>query len=161
MKIKLREGKALGFERPLTGFIFKHPNFPMLMDKAIIDTGCPFIVIPEDTIKLRRIPYMRYPKYEKSVNIGGIILELRDMGECIIKLIDVDDKTHEFKHKVFVGIPQSPIVQKLPSFIGLDFLKAHKLSISPEEDGIYLSGKSPQELVKEQETCPSHAPSGE
>jgi hypothetical protein len=145
MKVKLVENKALGFDRPMVSYVFKYPNFPMLFDKAIIDTGCPFVIIPESTIKLRRIPYATCPKYEKTVNIGGILLELRDIGECSIKFMDVDNAFHEFKHRVFVGIPQLPIMQKLPSFLGIEFLKKFKLGICPEEDGIYLVGNSPQE----------------
>lgn len=145
MKVKLKEGKELGFERPIVSFVFKHPRFPMQFDRAIVDTGCPFVIIPESTLKLRRIPFNSCPKYDKIVQIGNIPFELRDMGECSIKFIDVDGIAHEFKHTVYAGIPQIPIMQKLPSFIGLDFLRKFKLSLCPKDDGMYLEGPSPSD----------------
>ena len=142
MKVKLREAKALGFNRRMVSFGIKHGNFPMIFDNAIVDTGCPFLIISEDMAKTRRIPYKKYNKLDidggKPLNIGGILLELRCLGECDITLKTVDDQIVNLKHQAYVGVPLVPILQKLPSFLGDNFLRTHSLSICYEADGAYL-----------------------
>jgi len=140
MKIKLKSAKSLGFDRDMASIGFKHPQFARVFDNAIIDTGCPYVIISESVIKTRRMPYKKYPKLEleSPLNLGGILMELRDLGECSIFMFDTNDKLNEFKHRAYVGVSLTPINMKLPSFIGIDFLKKNKLSINFEEDGSYL-----------------------
>lgn len=141
MKVSLFELKALGFSRPMVKFGFKHPKFPRLFHIAIVDTGCPFVIIPEKTLKLRRIPYRTKTKYEKNVMIGPIELELRELGDCELFFLDMEiNKIISLKYPVYAGIPLTggELIQTLPSFLGNNFLKDNNLSIMNTESGNYL-----------------------
>jgi len=56
-KIPLFTGKSLGFDRDMVTFSIKYGNLPNFFCKAIIDTGCPFTIVSESSIKRTRIPY--------------------------------------------------------------------------------------------------------
>lgn len=60
--IPLKSAKSLGFERHFVSFAFKHPRISVLYDRAIVDTGCPFIIMSENVIKTRRM-LNSYAKY--------------------------------------------------------------------------------------------------
>ena len=142
-KIPLFSGKSLGFERDMVTFSVKYGNFPNLFCKGIVDTGCPFTIISESSIKRTRIPYNSKPsKY--NVQLGNINMELRELGICEINFRDEKGDINKFEQDVYVGIPlvKGYLAQELPSFIGKDFLNNHSLSIiNKKEEDNYLMGE--------------------
>jgi len=140
IKIPLIKASSLGYERDMIAFSVKYGSLPDFYANAIVDTGCPFCVISESTIKKTRIPYADKPVHHKQVWLGGILFELRDLGECNLSFRDCDRKSVLFKQQLFVGIPISlkpgqVFVQQLPCFIGKDFLDKNFLSIIKSRDG--------------------------
>ena len=140
IKIPIIKASSLGYERDMITFSVKYGSLPDFYANAIVDTGCPFCIISESTIKKTRIPYADKPVHHKQVWLGGILFELRDLGECNMSFRDCDLKSVSFKQQLFVGIPISlkpgqVFVQQLPCFIGKDFLDKNFLSIIKSRDG--------------------------
>lgn len=138
-KIPLFIGKSLGFDRDMIVFSVKYGNLPNFFTKAILDTGCPFTIISESTIKKTRIPYSDKPT-KFNVQLGTIPLDLKELGGCEISLRDEKNESLKFKQELFVGIPsvRGYISQELPSLVGKDFLNKHSLSIINKKEGNYL-----------------------
>lgn len=140
VRIPLIKANSLGYERDMVSFSVKYGNLPNFYTTAIVDTGCPFCVISESTIKKTRIPYITKPVYHKQVWLGGILFELRGLGECELFFRDIDKKLIQFKQDIYIGVPISLkqnqiLVQQLPCFIGKDFLDKYFLSIIKSRDG--------------------------
>ena len=139
-KIPLFVGKSLGFDRDMVAFSVRYGSLPNFFARGMVDTGCPFVVISESTIKKTRINYCDKPiKY--NVQVGQILLELRELGECEICFRDENNNPIKFKHNIFVGTPtvRGFLSQEIPSFIGKDFLNKYSLSIINKKEGNYLS----------------------
>ena len=141
-KIPLFSGKSLGFERDMVAFSVKYENLPNFFCKGIVDTGCPFTIISESSIKRTRIPYNCKPsKY--NVQHGNINMDLIELGICEINFRDENGDVKKFEQEIYVGIPKVKgyLAQELPSFIGKDFLNNHSLSIINKKEGDnYLMG---------------------
>jgi len=143
-KIPLLKAKSLGYDRDMITFSVKYGSLPNFNASAIVDTGCPFCVISETTIQKTRISYKDKPVYHKQVWLGGILFELRDLGECKLFFRDSESKIKEFKHNLYVGVPVglkkgTIFTQQIPCFIGNDFLDKNFLSIIKSKDGtVYL-----------------------
>lgn len=140
IKILLIKANSLGYERDMITFSVKYGTLPDFYANAVVDTGYPFCVISENTIKKTRIPYADKPVHHRQVWLGGVLFELRDLGECILSFNDCSHKPVQFKQQLFVGIPTSlkpgqVFVQQLPCFIGKDFLDKNFLSIIKSRDG--------------------------
>lgn len=140
VKIPLLKATSLGYERDMIVFSIKYGSLPLFNAHAIVDTGCPFCIISESTINKTRIPYKNKPVHHKQVWLGGILFELRDLGDCEINFRDYENKLISFKQRLYVGIPISLkkgqiFIQQLPCFIGKDFLDKNFLSIVKSKDG--------------------------
>src|SRR3989344_8996075 len=92
IKIPIIKDSSLGYERDMITFSVKYGSLPDFYSNAIVDTGCPFCIISESTIKKTRIPYADKPVHHKQVWLGGILFELRDLGECNLSFRDCDRK---------------------------------------------------------------------
>ena len=117
-KIPLFSGKSLGFIRDMVTFSVKYGNLPNFFCKAIVDTGCPFTIISESSIKRTRIPYNTKPsKY--NVELGSINLELKELGICELYFRDENGEIRKFEQEIYIGIPlvKGYLAQELPSFI--------------------------------------------
>ena len=143
-KIPLFTAKSLGFDRDMAAFSVKYGNLPNFLCKAVVDTGCPFTIISEVSIKRTRIPYNAKPsKYH--VQLGNINMELKELGVCELNFRDENGDIRIFDQEVYVGIPvvKGYLAQELPSFIGKDFLNSHSLSIiNKKEENSYLLSDS-------------------
>ena len=140
IKIPLIKAKSLGYERDMVTFSVKYGSLPSFYANAIVDTGCPFCVISESTINKTRIPYLEKSVHHKQVWLGGILFELRELGDCDIFFRDDEKKIVSFKQTLYVGVPISLkkgqiFTQQLPCFIGKDFLDKNFLSIIKSRDG--------------------------
>lgn len=140
IKIPLFRGKSLGFERDMVAFSLKYGSLPRVILIAIVDTGCPYVIISENIIKKTRIPYTSKPSEEKPVQLGPILLELRNLGVCELFFKDDKEEVIEpFQQEVFVGIPilkkNQIICMELLSFIGKSFFDKHCSSIVKKKDG--------------------------
>lgn len=115
----------------------KYGNLPNFFCKAIVDTGCPFTIISESSIKKTRIPYNSKKSFKYNVQIGNISMELKELGMCEINFRDDENKTKAFEQELYVGIPltRGYLSQELPSFIGKDCLDKHSISIINKKDG--------------------------
>lgn len=136
IKIPLFNSKSLGFDRDMVVFSINYGSLPPFFAKAIIDTGCPFTIISESTIKKTRIPYStKETKY--IVQLGNISLELKELGLCDLIFKDENNNPVKFKQEVFIGIPNMKgyLAQELPSFLGKDFLNNNSLSIINRKEG--------------------------
>lgn len=144
LKIPLVRGKSLGFERDIATFSVKYKNFPRILNTAIVDTGCPFIILSETALRKTRIPYKNLPSMSKPVQVGPMVLELKDLGECELFFRDEDDKSVEpFRSQVYVGVISNLkknqfLAQEIPSFIGKDFFDKHDLSIIKKEGKSFI-----------------------
>lgn len=141
IRIPLIKAKSLGFERDMITFAVKYGSLLPFNASAIVDTGCPFCVITENTIQKTRIPYKDKPVHHKQVWLGGILFELKELGECELFFRDCEKKVISFKQLLFVGIPiglksGQVLVNQLPCFIGKDFLDKFFLSIIKARDGM-------------------------
>ena len=137
-KIPLFRAKSLGFERDMITFFVQYKNFRVITT-AVVDTGCPFTILSENSLKRSRIPY-HSQKVVDPVLIGNIQLQLRDLGVCKLIFKEESGQTIEFDQDVYAGIPivKGYLAQELPSFIGKNFLNNHSLSIVNRKDGSYL-----------------------
>lgn len=140
IRIPLIKAISLGYERDMISFSVKYGSLPNFYASAIIDTGCPFCVVSENVIKKTRIPYKEKPVHHKQVWLGGILFELRDLGECELFLKNYENKSVPFKQQIYVGVPISLkrnqiLTQQIPCFIGKDFLDKNFLSIIKSRDG--------------------------
>jgi len=141
IKIPLFKAKSLGFERDMATFSIKYGTLPTLFSTAIVDTGCPFVILSENVLGKTRIPYMSFPSLERPVSLGPVSMELKNLGECDIFFKDESGNTLEppFKQTIYAGIPILGRNQKLnfelPSFIGKEFLDKHQLSIVKNRGG--------------------------
>jgi len=140
IKIPLLKASSLGYERDMITFSIQYGSLPLFYASAIIDTGCPFCVVSESVIQKTRIPYKSKQVHHKQVWLGGILFELRALGECELFLKDNENKPVKFQQEVYVGIPLSLkkgtiLSQQLPCFIGKDFLDKNFLSIIRSRDG--------------------------
>ena len=140
IKIPLLKAVSLGYERDMVTFSVKYGSLPNFHSSAILDTGCPFCVISENTIQKTRINYKDKPVHHKQVWLGGIFFELRSLGECELFFRDNENKPISFKQEVYVGVPISLkkgtiLSQQIPCFIGKDFLDKNFLSIIRSKDG--------------------------
>lgn len=141
IRIPLIKANSLGFERDMITFAVKYRSLLPFNASAIVDTGCPFCVITENTIQKTRIPYKDKPVYHKQVWLGGILFELKELGECELFFRDYEKKVISFKQLLFVGIPNSlkpgqVLTNQLPCFIGKDLLDKYFLSIIKTRDGM-------------------------
>src|SRR3989344_925826 len=141
-KIPLFSGKSLGFDRDMVTFSVKCGSLPNLFCKGIVDTGCPFTIISESSIKRTGISYCSKPsKY--NVQLGNINMDLIELGVCEINFRDKNGDIKKFEQEIYVGIPKVKgyLAQELPSFIGKDFLNNHSISIINKKEGDnYLLG---------------------
>lgn len=140
IKIPLIKAISLGYERDMVTFSVKYGTLPNFYATAIVDTGCPFCVISESTIRKTRIPYADKPVHHKQVWLGGILFELKELGKCDLFFRDCENNSIKFQQNLYVGVPISLkqnqiLVQQLPCFIGKDFLDANFLSIIKCRDG--------------------------
>jgi len=140
IRIPLIKAISLGYERDMVSFSVKYSSLPNFYATAIVDTGCPFCVISESVIKKTRIPYKEKVVHHKQVWLGGILFELRDLGECELFLKDCENESVVFKQQIYVGVPISLkhnqiLTQQIPCFIGKDFLDKNFLSIIKSRDG--------------------------
>jgi len=71
------------------------------------------------------------------VNLGGIDVDLFDLGEVIFTFRDSENKPIEIKSRCCIGRIDRKIraVVNLPSIIGMDFLKEKKAMTGFDEDG--------------------------
>ena len=139
IKIPLLKAMSLGYERDMITFSVKYGSLPNFYASAILDTGCPFCVISESTIQKTRINYKDKPVYHSQVWLGGILFELRGLGECELFFRDKENKLIPFKQEIYVGVPISLkkgtiLSQQIPCFIGKDFLDKNFLSIIKSKD---------------------------
>ena len=139
IKIPLIKASSLGFERDMITFAVKYGSLPNFYASAIVDTGCPFCVISESTIKKTRISYKDKPTHHRQVWLGGILFELKELGECELFFRDYENKQISFKHDLYISVPISlkqgqMLLQQLPCFIGKDFLDKNFLSIIKSKD---------------------------
>lgn len=139
IKIPIFKGKSLGFERDMVSFSFKYRNFPLTISKAVVDNGCPHIIISESVLKRTRIPYTRM-KTNKLVQVGLIQMQLKLLGKCKLNFRTEDNNTVEIEHDVYAGIPvnRGYIAQEIPSFIGKDFFDENLISILNTKTGKFL-----------------------
>ena len=140
IRIPLIKANSLGFERDMITFAVKYHSLPPFNVSAIVDTGCPFCVITENTIQKTRISYKDKPVHHKQVWLGGILFELKELGECELSFRDCEKKLITFNQLLFVGVPVSLkpgqiLTNQLPCFIGKDFLDKYFLSIIKVRDG--------------------------
>jgi|SRR3989344_495384 len=137
VKIPLFKGNRLGFERSLVTLSIKYGNLPSFFAEALVDTGCPFTVISESKMKKTRIPYSDKPTSYSNVQVGNIIMELKDLGVCEISFRDENNKIVKINQQIFVGVPitKGYLSQELPSFLGQDILKNHHISIMNNKSG--------------------------
>lgn len=136
-KIPLFKGSRLGFERSLVTLSIKYGSLPNFFAEALVDTGCPFTVISESKIKKTRIPYSDKPISYSNVQVGNIMMELRDLGICEISMRDENNNMIKINQQIFVGVPliEGYLSQELPSFLGQDILKNHHISIMNSKSG--------------------------
>jgi hypothetical protein len=108
----------------------------MFQTNVIIDTGSPWSIIMETDLKTKtRIPYTSY-SVVKRVNVI-VPVDLIDLGKCISKFRDAEDKIVSFEHNMFDGrIVQRNVefIQALPSILGKDFLDKHNLFIGKRRE---------------------------
>ena len=79
IKIPLIKASSLGFERDMITFAVKYGSLPNFYASAIVDTGCPFCVISESTIKrLLKSGLIRANK------VGG---QYRILGKEILRVV--------------------------------------------------------------------------
>ena len=140
IKIPLIKANSLGYERDMISFSVKYGSLPNFFASAIVDTGCPFCVISESVIKKTRISYSDKPVHHKQVWLGGILFELKELGECDLVFRDHEKKSISFKHPLYIGVPVNmkkgfQFLQQLPCFIGKDLLDKNYLSIIKSKDG--------------------------
>ena len=140
IKIPLLKAVSLGYERDMITFSVKYGSLPNFYASAILDTGCPFCVISESTIKKTRINYHDKPVHHKQVWLEGILFELRCLGEFELIFRDNENKLIPFRQETYVGVPISLkkgtiLSQQIPCFIGKDFLDKNFLSIIRSKDG--------------------------
>lgn len=140
VKIPLIKGKSLGYERDMVTFSVKYGSLPNFYASAIVDTGCPFCVISESVIKKTRVSYKDKPVHHKQVWLGGMLFELKELGECGLFFRDHEKNLVQFKQNLYVGVPHGLrkgeiFLQQLPCFIGKDFLDKNFLSIIKSRDG--------------------------
>lgn len=135
-KILLFRGNSLGFDRDMVTFSVKYGDLPNFFCKGIVDTGCPYTIINENTIKKTRISYCSRPT-KCDVQLGNIAMELRELGICELSFRDENGNIKNFEQVIYIGIPKVKgyLSQELPSFIGKDFLNNHSLSIVNKKDG--------------------------
>jgi len=141
MDVPLYEGKSLGFDRILVNFSLKFKSLPPYPFSAIVDTGCPFTFISEDSLKGKRIPYSELKTIDKSpVSLGFVKLDIRELGNYKIFFRDINNQLIEFEHPIYVGVPliKGHLLGKIPCFIGKDFIDKHKLSIITKEGKRFL-----------------------
>lgn len=141
MKIPLRDGKSLGFNRTMLNFSLKYKSLNPYPFTAIVDTGCPFSFLSKDALIGKRIPY-GFKEIEKSpVALGNIPHKILELGNCQLFFRDVNNELKELEHFMYVGVPivKGVLLNKIPCFIGNDFLRKHNLSIINKEEGSYLA----------------------
>jgi len=140
IKIPLIKANSLGYERDMVTFSVKYGSLPNFYASAIVDTGCPFCIISESVLNKTRISYIDKPVHHKQTWLGGILFELKDLGECKLFFRDHENKSVSFQHPLYGGVPISLkpgqfFLQQLPCFIGKDFLDRNFLSIIKSRDG--------------------------
>ena len=135
-KIPLFMGKSLGFDRYMVSMSVKYCNLPCFFTKAIVDTGCPYTIISESTLKKTRIPY-NDKLFKCQVQLGNIPLELKELGICELQFRDENGNIIKFKQEIYVGIPimKGYLAQELPSFIGKDLMDTNFISVINKKDG--------------------------
>lgn len=140
LRIPLFKAKKLGYERDMISLKIKYGTLPDLNITAIVDTGCPFIIISKNDIEKTRIPYNSKPSLEKPVSLGNLLLELKNLGECEVFLRDETGHLISYKEKIYVGVPiglkpGQMLGQQLPSMVGKEFLDKNFLSVMKNRDG--------------------------
>lgn len=143
IKIKLREARIFKGTRIAVSLSFKFGSLPPTPITAIIDTGCPFSMISENTLKRTRIHLSTLPIYDSELTyLGNIKLQLRDLKLCDLIFRDISNGLVALKQELVGGFPitKNPQTEypNLPNILGMDFLKKHSLSLSFNEEGIWL-----------------------
>ena len=142
IKIPFFKGIILGAERDVISFAVKYGSLPNFYAKAMIDNGSPYTILPENVLKRTRIPYHSTPikKDKPSLNLGGIIPQLRELGVCELIFRDENNRPIIIKQEIYAGIPSSGLYlyQGLPCFIGKDLLDGHYISIIKSKQGNHL-----------------------
>ncbi len=136
MKIPIEYVRALGDIRPMVFLSFSGSHGLHLHTKAIVDTGCPNVIITEPNLQRTRIPLTAL-NYTRDLLLGSIKLKIASLGTCTLNFIDSEGEYVNFEHEVYVGKPDMQVntffVNGLQNCIGLDFLKANKLAVIPED----------------------------
>lgn len=138
VKIPLFKAKSLGFERDMVTFSAQYKSFKVITN-AIVDTGCPFTILNETSVKRSRIPYHNKTS-ANPVLIGNISLQLKELGVCKLYFRDENNQIVTFEQQTYVGVPLTRgfLAQELPSFIGKDFLDNNSFAFVNKKEGSYL-----------------------
>jgi hypothetical protein len=105
--------------------------------KAIVDSGCPWTFISENDAERCRSISSRTLNFFERVNLGGVNVDLFDLGEVVFTLRDSENKTVDIKSRCFVGRlgQRVGMAVGLPSVIGMDFLKDKRGMAGFDENG--------------------------
>ena len=139
MKIPIVYGNSLGAPRHMATHSVVSDIFH-LQSRSIIDTGCPFTIITEPNLMRTRVPISRLD-YTSSAWLGNMKLKLASLGICKLNFIDTENKLVSFEQEVYAGKAELPdgnqLINAFPNFIGLDFLRKHRLAVIPiDADGL-------------------------
>ncbi len=142
-RIPLLEGKSFGYNRDLAPFHFVYQTLMPFRTIAVIDTGSPYTIISETTLRLiSRIRYSELPSIDQ-LQLGRISLNIRDLGECKLLFKDENNKLLSFTHRLVAGIPinRHENEEELPNLLGRDFLNKYSFSLSYGGGKSYLEKK--------------------
>lgn len=139
IRIPLFKGKRFGFERDMVTFSFKYGNLPTTICNAIVDTGCPFVIVSDSILKRTRIPYSKI-NTSQIVSIASIQLQLKPLNDCGLTFKTENGEPLLFNHKIYGGIPTTKgyLAQEIPSFLGKDFFDTHQISIIKTTNSSFL-----------------------
>jgi hypothetical protein len=138
LKIPLIEAEVSGSLRDIVVFTVKCGTISFFT-KAIIDNGCPNVLIDQLDLARTRIPYKaRFKQVEGlPLGLGTHLFDRLDMGICELIFKDIEGKVHTFKHQTYAMICQDEKVLSVgSSLIGRDFLGTFNLGLSrKDKDG--------------------------
>ena len=152
MKILIDRINWQGGRRSFINFSLILPS-SRLTTNALIDTGSPYTVITEPTLKRTRIPYTKYD-YFGTIVIGKIILNLVELGKGTIVFKDEKNILHPFEHDIYGGIfvdRNVEIIGTFPNIFGEDFRDKNEISIVKEQGKDYFM-KLNLDSIKQKET---------
>ena len=138
MKIPAFTQKWAKAERISVSFIAKPVKYGgTVFIKSIVDSGCPWTFISENDVeRCRNISHRTFEFFEK-VNLGGLPIELFDLGDVIFVFRDSENQRFEVVSRCFIGklSQKGKLTVGLPSVIGMDFLRAKRAMTGFDEDG--------------------------